>query len=92
MEKQDDVRFEFGYEDITIEGISGMAFDVIRSPDLENGLDVDKPHINFMTGEVDDGHKILGTFEFKQLQNLELFEMGLKLIQRSLEEEDLLRE
>jgi hypothetical protein len=80
--------YEFGYNEITIEGIKGIAFDICYEGVV--GFKSKKPCLIVMTGDGGEGvgHNILGSIEFKDSENLKLVQMALEMIDRALTNED----
>lgn len=86
--KLQEERYEFGYQDITIEGVKGLVFDVC--PKGQKDMGIKEPCLQIMTGDGGEGieHKILGTIKFKDTGNLKLIQTALNLIDKALIDED----
>lgn len=86
MEREE---YYIGDGEFIIDGIDGLMFEVCYEPDEMSN----ENHVNLWSGEYYDElvkdviHKHLGTIEFKDPENLRLFQTGLYLMNRAIDDE-----
>ena len=77
-------RYELYCDDVLINGIPGLTFEVIPEP-KDDPQGITKPHVSVMTGDDGEtGHTILGNIQFNDEDNLKLFQTGLELMDKAL--------
>lgn len=88
MLKAKEERYEFSFtEQINgggKEDLKGLAIDVLPKGDKDGLMSSKNPQIIIQSEDKGEGHTPYGYIEFKDIENLELFQIGLELMQQAI--------